>query len=83
MTDPTTIPFREMTKSQRGKFANFSKRVFNKALHALGPEAEEMMRTESFASTFPDQEVQAQATMKLGEVVYTIIVCARREEESV
>lgn len=71
---------REMTSAQRGRFNSLAQRIFNRALHTLGRDAEELSEGSLTTSTFEDEEVMRTATFKLGEVVYTIQIHAHREE---
>lgn len=71
---------RTLTQGQRGHFARHTRSMFNKALHVLGRDAEDITRVDPIVNQ--SGEIHTSATFKLGEVVYTISVTGKREEAS-
>lgn len=74
----STATARSLTQAQRGTFARHCQRIYNKALHTLGRDAEDITRMNTVSTE--DNGVMSSATFKLGEVVYTITITGKREE---
>lgn len=76
------LPSRQLTKGQRASVENRTLSIWKRINGIMGKNAEEGAERGPYASQFADQEVESIKTIKLGEVEYTILVCARRAEVS-
>jgi hypothetical protein len=76
----SALPTRDLTKAHTMLAENFVRRVFAYARRAAGGHAEELGERPLHPSMFSDQELEASASFQRGEVIFTVLVLARRTD---